>query len=292
MTVTNPYADAPAPSTWLRGNLHAHTTRSDGRQSPQEVLDAYAALGYDFLAISDHDIFSGPDEYVAWDSRGMVLLPGNEVTAGGVHLLHTDGDRRVDPDPDRQKVLDTIAATRGFAVINHPNWYARYDHCPQSSLETWTGYAGIEIYNGVIEWLEGSPYALDRWDMLLSAGRRVWGFAHDDSHFAEGIGRGWNVVAAGARTPSAIVDALKAGRFYASTGVHIDAIEVDGTTITVRAENAGRITASTRNARRLASVDGPELSVDAAQGEGYVRFTGWGAGESFAWTQPFWLDGE
>ena len=39
---------------WLKGNLHSHTTCSDGRLSPQQRADAYAAHGYDFLAITDH----------------------------------------------------------------------------------------------------------------------------------------------------------------------------------------------------------------------------------------------
>lgn len=277
-------------SGWLRGNLHAHTTRSDGALDPQALIDAYADRGTDFLSISDHDRFAGPAEHAAWDARGMVLVPGNEITRGGVHLLHTGGTRTVDPDPDRQAAIDAAVADGGFVVVNHPNWFARFDHCPQASLEAWSGYAGIEIYNGVIERLEGSPYALDRWDMLLSTGRRAWGFAHDDSHLPGDLGRGWLMVGASARTPEAIVAALAAGRFYASTGVTIDTVETDGSVVTVRASDAHRITASTRHGVRLASADGPELSVDTAGGSLYVRFTCWGAGERFAWTQPFWID--
>ena len=32
---------------WLRGNLHAHTTYSDGVKTPQELLADYEALGYE-----------------------------------------------------------------------------------------------------------------------------------------------------------------------------------------------------------------------------------------------------
>ena len=39
---------------WLKGNLHTHTTLSDGRLSPQERVTAYEARGYDFLALTDH----------------------------------------------------------------------------------------------------------------------------------------------------------------------------------------------------------------------------------------------
>ena len=36
----------------LRGNLHAHTTFSDGIRSPEALLNEYEARGYDFLAIT------------------------------------------------------------------------------------------------------------------------------------------------------------------------------------------------------------------------------------------------
>src|SRR3989442_2234923 len=44
---------------WLRGNLHAHTTYSDGVKTPQDLIAEYEALGYDFLAITDHEDLIG-----------------------------------------------------------------------------------------------------------------------------------------------------------------------------------------------------------------------------------------
>src|SRR5262249_46998313 len=43
------------PVRLLKGNLHAHTTFSDGRRPIREVIRRYRDLGYDFLAITDHD---------------------------------------------------------------------------------------------------------------------------------------------------------------------------------------------------------------------------------------------
>ena len=39
----------------LKGCLHTHTTASDGNLTPQQTADAYADLGYDFIAFTDHD---------------------------------------------------------------------------------------------------------------------------------------------------------------------------------------------------------------------------------------------
>lgn len=282
----HPYTDLTG-GAWLRGNLHAHTTRSDGARDIQTVIDDYAARGYDFLCISDHDIYTGPEDHAAWQSRGMVLLPGNEVTANGPHLLHIDADRYVAPDPDRQTVIASVTASRGFVVVNHPDWQPGYDHCPLDRLRAWTGYTGIEIFNGLIGRLDGSPYAERKWETLLTEGRRVWAFASDDSHDVQDVARGWNVAYARVRTPSAIAEALRAGRFYASTGVEITAIACEDRRVRIETANAARIVAHTTWGHRLAVVDAPAIDLTVPDGVPYTRFTCWGSGEQFAWTQPF-----
>jgi hypothetical protein len=293
MKIDHPYTDLIA-GQWLRGNLHAHTTRSDGQRPPQDVLDDYAAHGHNFLMISDHDMLTAPSDYSGWDSHGMVMIPGNEVTANGVHMLHVNATQRIEPDADRQKVLDAVKAAGGFAIVNHPNWFKDWNHCLQEDLEKWQGYTGIEIYNGTIGRLEGSQYATDRWDRLLSKDRRAWGFANDDSHLASGeVARGWNVAYAKEATAPAITAALAAGRFYASTGVTIHSIEVNGTRIRIETENADRIIASTIHQKRFAVVDRPVIDIDLAEYpviQKYVRFECAGRAEQFAWTQPFFIE--
>ncbi len=285
--VLNPYSAEDLP--WLKGNLHAHTTKSDGTRDPQAVVDAYAARGYGFLMISDHDCLTDPARL---DSYGMVLIPGNEVSAGGPHVLHVGATRAVSPDPDRQKVLDAIKQDGSFAIVAHPNWEKTFAHCPQHSLESWNGYVGIEIYNGVIRHLNGSPLATDRWDRLLGLGRRVWGYAHDDSHRSENDEIAWNMVQSPPGDAAALTAALREGRFYASTGVEIDYIHVSGRTIDVGTRNAQRIVAHSDFGHREAAVDAPAIMLTIPEDTTitYVRFECWGPGESMAWTQPFYVE--
>lgn len=288
--ITHPYS-LPPGGRWLRGNLHAHTTRSDGRNEPQVVLDAYAELGHDFLMVSDHDILTVADDYAGWDMRGLIAIPGNEISAAGPHVLHVGADRLVEPDRDRQKVIDEVNATSGFVVVNHPNWERDFNHCPLEKMVEWTGYVGMEIYNGVIGVLDGSPYATDKWDQLLAQGRRIWGFANDDSHGRTAdFGLGWNVVYVTDPTPAGVVEALREGRFYASTGVEISAIEVDGNRLRIETTNADRIVALRDVGRRFAVVDDKAIEVEVPDGATYVRFECWGSGERRAWTQPFWTE--
>ena len=130
-TILSPYLAAPG-AVWLRGNLHTHTTRSDGRGAPQETIDTYARLGYDFLALSDHDL---PADYSGLDPRGMILLPCSEVSEGGGHVLAVGCRGRIAPDPDRQKVIDAIRAAGGVAVLPHPNWEEDFNHYTFEELE-------------------------------------------------------------------------------------------------------------------------------------------------------------
>jgi hypothetical protein len=299
MKIEHPYADLTG-GRWLRGNLHAHTDHSDGARPRQAVIDDYASRGYDFLMLSDHDVLTSLGDYEKVNNRGLTLIPGNEVTDSGEHLLHVNAASLIAPTADRQVVLDAIVrdnAGKAFAIVNHPNWNWRYgqadgqwSHAAPAKLLEWRGYAGIEIFNGVIGRLEGSPFALDRWDQLLSRGRRVWGFANDDSHAAEGdVALGWNMVYARERSVEGIVSAMAAGRFYASTGVVISDIAVRGDVIRIETENADRIVATGVGQRRFAVVDEKRIEVRVPGGDAYVRFECWGRGEQFAWTQPFFI---
>lgn len=278
---------------WLRGNLHNHTTLSDGTHPAREVIADYESRGYDYLAISDHDTFVDPDAHR--EHTTMVLLPAVEVTAMGPHILHIGTTEIVEPREDRQTVIDAIAAQGAFAILNHPNWQSHYNHFSQELMEQLQGYVGIEIYNGVIERLQGIPLATDRWDRLLSQGRRVWGFGTDDSHRPEDVARSWSTVQVDERTPEAIIEALRTGRFYASTGVTIQTIETTENTIFTAASDAQRIRLISDYGVIQKTVDSsgatfrlPDDLIDASKTT-YVRVEYYGQGGRMAWTQPFFL---
>lgn len=291
VVLKNPYGEG---FTWLRGNLHTHTTRSDGARSPEAVIADYEGRKYDFLSISDHDVLVDPADYQAGTS--MTLIPGVEITANGPHILHVNVTARVAPDPDRQHVLDEAARQpESFTVLNHPNWQTHYNHFPQELMERLTGSMGVEVYNGVIDRLEGSSLASDRWDRLLSIGKTAWGFGHDDSHDVQDVEIAWNVVQSSSRSAADIVAGLKAGRFYASTGVGIQSIRVHDRTIVVVTSNAQRIRFISRWGVIRSTVEDqaaeytlPERPKDALALQ-YIRVECYGAGGRIAWAQPLWI---
>ncbi|MFH1708153.1 MAG: CehA/McbA family metallohydrolase [Planctomycetota bacterium] len=285
VTLISPYD--PAGRLWLRGQLHTHTTRSDGARDPQTTIDAYAALGYDFLMLSDHDTLGTVAEF---DGRGMLLIPGNEISNDGPHMLHVDARSFVPPDADRQKVINAVAADGGFTVCNHPNWQEHFNHFPQALLERLDGYAGLEIYNGVIRRLYGLELATDRWDMLLSKGRKLWGYGNDDSHHDIDTGLAWNVAWVKERTAAAVVEALRTGSFYASSGVCITGIRVWGDNIGVTAPGAQKMIVTGLHGRRIQEQAGGEIVYRVRdEDHGYIRVTAVGGPDQYAFIQPFFI---
>ena len=62
-------------------DLHAHTTVSDGGDSPRELIEKAAAVGIDVIAVTDHDNDSGCDEAVAAGERlGVEVVRGVEIS--------------------------------------------------------------------------------------------------------------------------------------------------------------------------------------------------------------------
>jgi predicted metal-dependent phosphoesterase TrpH len=73
-------------------DLHLHTTASDGRCSPRELVDRAAAAGVTVMAVTDHDTTAAVREAQALGrARGIEVVPGIEVTAvedgRDVHVL-------------------------------------------------------------------------------------------------------------------------------------------------------------------------------------------------------------
>ena len=82
----------------VRGDLHCHTTLSDGRNSLEEMADAARRRGYAYLAVTEHSASHGfgndvsarqlarrIEEIRAWNEsapRGFRLLAGSEVNIG------------------------------------------------------------------------------------------------------------------------------------------------------------------------------------------------------------------
>jgi len=206
----NPYAGRG--TTWFKGNIHAHTTESDGRLSPERLCEVYRQAGYDFLAVTDHNELT---DTTAYSRPGFLTIPGVEIGYPD-HVLHI-GARSVNSTLDMTQLLRELQRESGLAIVAHPHW----SNMSWDRIATANDYVGIEIYGYSPDINRGRGYSVQLWDMLLESGRRVWGFAVDDCHYGQerpNCCGGWIVAAANALTQVDVLEAIRRGAFYSSQG--------------------------------------------------------------------------
>jgi predicted metal-dependent phosphoesterase TrpH len=78
---------------WMKADLHLHTTASDGRLKPRELVHLAVEIGLDVIAITDHDAVDGITEALAaaLEFPDLTVVPGVELSTdvpkGEVHIL-------------------------------------------------------------------------------------------------------------------------------------------------------------------------------------------------------------
>ncbi|MBO7385097.1 MAG: hypothetical protein J6U63_02000 [Clostridia bacterium] len=229
---------------FLKGGLHCHTTRSDGKLTPEETIRLHAENGYDFLALTDHRFYNY--ENYAPDT-GVLIVPGMEIdanltTRAGM-CFHTvaigpQADKngyaqdervssaRISCQEEFQPMVDEVRARNNLAFYCHPDW----SRTPARSFEKLEGYFAMEIWNSgcVLEDDMDKDNGLV-WDELLVQDKRINCVAVDDGHKKEHHCKGWVMVNA-EKDLDAILGALAEGRYYSSCGPEIyDFYVEDGT---------------------------------------------------------------
>lgn len=232
---------------WAKGQIHDHTTNSDGNGSPQVVADWYRTHGYQFLAITDHEKVTDPNP-LDKGPGGFIMIPGEELalTGQGDKPIHANAINiaKTIPSPAGRKtqaeslqyLVSYIRGAGGIPMVNHPNWCWAFTHREMLPVKGPYLFEIANMSSGCIN--EGSlaiPSMEQQWDILLSNGREVYATATDDMHHVNGKasdedspGRGWVVARVSKLAPEAVVSALAKGQFYASTGVELADYSFDG----------------------------------------------------------------
>jgi predicted metal-dependent phosphoesterase TrpH len=297
-------------STFQKGNIHTHTTRSDGDRPPQDVYTWYRDRGYNFLAITDHNTLTDPAVFRLLERRKrFVLIPGEEVTMRGagkqVHVnaichKETIGGHLFDTQREALAwAVKQIKAQGGVALVNHPNWdwALTADDLPAAH-----GARLLEIASGhpYVHTLGDETHLSHEaiWDAAFGAGEDFAGVAVDDAHAydphapetAARPGRAWIQVFAPEASRKAICAALAEGKLYASTGPALRRIQVTERAYAVypadlsaEVEFVGKAGAVLQ--RGKAGSDGA-ARYELKGGEAYVRARITTADGKHAWTQP------
>lgn len=256
---------------WVKSNLHCHSANSHDAEIPvAELCQWYARRGYGLLAITDHNQIT---DLTTAQSDGSMLLVGRSVEIGyqtenilaiGIHELP---DERLTV----QEKLDAIGRQGGMTILPHPNW--RWKHWTPDQLMLLQGYVGIEIVNTHMVECEGNACALHIFDEILLRGKRVLAFGNDDAHnFANDqvIGRAWNEILVLQATYADLMEAIRTGRFYVSTGARIDATGLTRDRLTIDCPVESEVTFVV-NGERMRRCVGRHAEYVLSGGEFYVR---------------------
>ena len=181
------------------GNLHVHSTYSDGAGTIEEIAGAARKAGLDFVGITDHHRLAGLREgKEGWHGKVLVLI-GMEVGDDHNHYLAWRINKDVpDNQANPQSVIDAVRAQGGIGFIAHPfERGCKYGFSGRAfTWEDWrvSGFTGICIWNFTSQWkgplttpLKAAYYyfyrrgavtgpdkeTLSKWDSLLAKGKVV-----------------------------------------------------------------------------------------------------------------------
>lgn len=295
---------------WYKGNLHTHTTMSDGDMPPEFVAKWYKDNGYNFLVISDHNVLTpvaALNETLA-EPEKYLLIPGEEVTTSldkrPVHINAYGVDDVIKPFQGSdmrehiQANVNLIRKAGALPSLNHPNFQWALQSKDLLAIEN---LPLIEVYNGhpaVNNRGGGGFESLEQmWDTLLTARKKVYGIAVDDAHnykkFDKSMsnpGRGWVVVRAASLARKDIMDGVTAGDFYSSTGVQLQELETSPKGIRLKVKQAGTVKYTTEfigaRGKVLARAFGVDASYDLKRSDQYVRAVIHASNGDDAWVQP------
>jgi hypothetical protein len=195
------------------GNPHVHTPYSDGYGNHNQIALAAINADIDFVIITDHNIWvDGLDGYRYLGDKRVLILSGEEIHDQSRepqknHLLVFETFQElVQLAPKPQKLIDAVNDVGGLTFLAHPfDPAAPVVGQPDLSWVNWDvdGFTGIEIWNFMSEFkshLDSLPRAiyyaynfpisgegpfpevLERWDQLLSSGKKVVAIGGSDAH--------------------------------------------------------------------------------------------------------------
>ena len=297
------------PGRFWRGNLHTHSTRSDGVLEPHEVCRRYRAEGYDFLALTDH--FVGRYGYPIVDTTGerrndFTTILGAELHSGAMangelwHILAVGLPADFAPSNSPSFLPETgqetgpqiaarAVAAGAFVAIAHPQWSGLSIEDARSI----TAAHAVEIYN------HGCATGCDRpdgfmiADQLLTEGRALTLIATDDAHFSEPdhFG-GWVMVKSEENTPEALLAALKAGAFYSTQGPELRDVRVEDGKLVVECSAVSSVVAigwgTGAKAVHGNSLTRAEVPMERLNNSPWVRAAVIDAAGKRAWSNPIW----
>ncbi|KAJ2221633.1 hypothetical protein IWW45_008820 [Coemansia sp. RSA 485] len=203
---------------------HAHTTVSDGRLSPEQLVDYSIAQGCNAVIVTDHNTVRGglqAEKYAKAKYPGeFVVIPGMEYSNCRIHMnfinINTTvkvGNKEFPSDEDMQLAINRVHELGGLVIVNHIPWSNRtlerlgtprlLNHPSVESLIRW-GVDGFEIINQATFDLPTFQHVRAR---NSSAGRPLVLMTGSDVHMPN-TAFAWTVLRAKSLSKDAIMDEI------------------------------------------------------------------------------------
>lgn len=282
---------------FYKGNLHCHSTLSDGKLTPEQLKDYYKSHGYSILALTDHEHINN-NSYL--DDKDFLTITSCEVAIKefqnestlknfNMKVCHLNfyakeqdnvynffynskydhfsaPERRTSfkiPDKDIERTYGGDGINALIKSANENGFFVAYNH-PRWSLENYREYSkyeglwGVEICNGSCNFGGLYEYDINVYDDMLRDGKRLFASSGDDNHNKSDDSFGTFVmVNADELKYSKVIDSLLNGEFYTSYGPLINEIKIKDNKVYISCSDAKRISYSTCG-RRSDSVNAKE----------------------------------
>jgi len=196
----------------LLGDFHMHTSYSDGRGTPTQMVETARGNGYDFMAITDHGAIQGAlnaKEEVERKEIRIIVIIGEEVTTNWSHLLALDINQVVPQNLKPNETCEEIHEQGGYAVPAHPLY--DWNGTVFKSLIESHQVDAYEAYNGNYNC---TPAALSATSVVAQ-----YPFVGDsDAHSPGELGSAKTIVFSINRTVNGILDAVLKNRAVVKWG--------------------------------------------------------------------------
>jgi PHP domain len=216
MIGASPYASSGYLS--LKLEPHLHTVHSDGQDTIPAMFAACQEVGYDVVALTDHNTLSGADEARAVAAElGLIWLPGVEVTTFRGHAVVLGVVRAPEWRDLEARGMDALAAEvhAAGAVLSvaHPASLGS-PVCSGCSWEWPIDAASVDLWEVASAARVGTALPVELWRQMLRRGGHIAPVAAGDVHSARAARapRAATYVFARERTSAAVLEGLRARR--------------------------------------------------------------------------------
>lgn len=299
---------------WYKGNTHLHTTRSDGKKSPEEAVDIYRKKGYDFFVMSDHNQYFDSTMY---DKSDFLVLSGVEYNINskkdGNRTHHFTALKKYTEKKEYKhdqpfqwpywddamgyritnNLIKTVKEHDNFTIYAHPSWSCM---APYEIMGV-KGFDAIEVWNQECEAASATGSGEAHFDYLLRQGRKILAIASDDVHSYRDVAiGGFIVVKAKQFTKESITKAIVSGSYYSSTGPSIHEFYIEDNVVYVKGSSCRQIKLIFHyRGKSFYGENGDdinEISYELKGNERFIRCEFIDNNGNKAWSNPLYLEND